>query len=281
MKLTDFEQQVLLKYKNDEDFIKFLKENPGLSLELPTVDLRKEEKLEENNYVVESVTTEYLEEISHIQQLSKEQIDELLESLDEEESVHTLVEGNLREVASIAFDYLVSGIDYLDLIQEGNIGVIKALDSYRPSNGDILSYIKLWIRKEMLFFVDEKVQTEKYMYKGYFLKRQEELIEHEIVAELEGEDSEDPMEELSQEEKSEIIGEKIASLEDINISSLPKKMSHTEEDILKRFFGLIGEKRESLFEIENSLDLKRGEGEKLFETAITKLSLGGGRSLKI
>ncbi|MBC2851978.1 sigma-70 family RNA polymerase sigma factor [Cetobacterium sp. 8H] len=281
MKLTDFEQQVLLKYKNDEDFIKFLKENPGLSLELPTVDLRKEEKVEENNYVVESVTTEYLEEISHIQQLSKEQIDELLESLDEEESVHTLVEGNLREVASIAFDYLVSGIDYLDLIQEGNIGVIKALDSYRPSNGDILSYIKLWIRKEMLFFVDEKVQTEKYMYKGYFLKRQEELIEHEIVAELEGEDSEDPMEELSQEEKSEIIGEKIASLEDINISSLPKKMSHTEEDILKRFFGLIGEKRESLFEIENSLDLKRGEGEKLFETAITKLSLGGGRSLKI
>ncbi|MEG2696061.1 MAG: sigma-70 family RNA polymerase sigma factor [Cetobacterium sp.] len=281
MKLTDFEQQVLLKYKNDEDFIKFLKENPGLSLELPTVDLRKEEKVEENNYVVESVTTEYLEEISHIQQLSKEEVAELLESLDEEESVHALVEGNLREVANIAFDYLVSGIDYLDLIQEGNIGVIKALDSYRPSNGDVLSYIKLWIRKEMLFFVDEKVQTEKYMYKGYFLKRQEELIEHEIVAELEEEDSEDPMEELSQEEKSEIIGEKIASLEDINISTLPKKMSHTEEDILKRFFGLIGEKRESLFEIENSLDLKRGEGEKLFEIAITKLSLGGGRSLKI
>ncbi|MEG0068762.1 MAG: sigma-70 family RNA polymerase sigma factor [Cetobacterium sp.] len=281
MKLTDFEQQVLLKYKNDEDFIKFLKENPGLSLELPTVDLRKEEKVEENNYVVESVTTEYLEEISHIQQLSKEEVAELLESLDEEESVHALVEGNLREVANIAFDYLVSGIDYLDLIQEGNIGVIKALDSYRPSNGDVLSYIKLWIRKEMLFFVDEKVQTEKYMYKGYFLKRQEELIEHEIVAELEAEDSEDPIEELSQEEKSEIIGEKIASLEDINISSLPKKMSHAEEEILKRFFGLIGEKRESLFEIENSLDLKRGEGEKLFETAITKLSLGGGRSLKI
>ncbi|MEG0135679.1 sigma-70 family RNA polymerase sigma factor [Cetobacterium sp.] len=281
MKLTDFEQQVLLKYKNDEDFIKFLKENPGLSLELPTVDLRKEEKVEENNYVVESVTTEYLEEISHIQQLSKEEVAELLESLDEEESVHALVEGNLREVANIAFDYLVSGIDYLDLIQEGNIGVIKALDSYRPSNGDVLSYIKLWIRKEMLFFVDEKVQTEKYMYKGYFLKRQEELIEHEIVAELEEEDSEDPMEELSQEEKSEIIGEKIASLEDINISTLPKKMSHTEENILKRFFGLIGEKRESLFEIENSLDLKRGEGEKLFEIAITKLSLGGGRSLKI
>lgn len=281
MKLTDFEQQVLLKYKNDEDFIKFLKENPGLSLELPTVDLRKEEKIEDNNYVVESVTTEYLEEISHIQQLSKQEIDQLLESLDEEESAHALVEGNLREVANIAFDYLVAGVDYLDLIQEGNIGVIKALESYRPSNGDILNYIKLWIRKEMLFFVDEKVQTEKYMYKGYFLKRQEELIEHEIVSELEDEDSEDPMEELSQEEKSEIIGEKIASLEGLDISSLPKKMSHTEEEIIKRFFGLIGEKRESLFEVENSLDLKRGEGEKLFDIAITKLSLGGGRSLKI
>ena len=219
-----------------------------------------------------------MEEISHIPQLSKEEIDNLLESLDDDESSNTLIEGNLREVANIAFDYLVAGIDYLDLIQEGNIGAIKALDSYRPSNGDILNYMKLWARKEMLIFVDEKVQTEKYMYKGYFLKRQEELIEHEIVAELEEEES---VEELSPEEKSEIIGEKIASLEDIDLKSIPKKMSYTEEEIIKKFYGLVGDRRESLFEIEDSLDLKRGEGEKLFETAITKLSLGGGRSLKI
>ena len=58
-------------------------------------------------------------------------------------------------------------------------------------------------------------------------------------------------------------------------------MSYNDEEILKRYYGLVGNKRESLFEIENELGLKRGEGEKLFEEATTKISLGGGRTLKI
>ena len=171
----------------------------------------------------------------------------------------------------------MAGIDYLDLIQEGNIGIIKALEEYRPSNGDVLDYIKLWARREMVFFVDEKVETEKYMYKGYFSKRREELLEHEIVAELEDETEE----EVSLEEKSEVIEEKMNEVEKLDYTSVYKKISHLEEEVLKRYYGLVGEKRESLFEIENALDLKRGEGEQIFEEALTKISLGGGRSLKI
>ncbi|MGL5545309.1 MAG: sigma factor [Cetobacterium sp.] len=278
MKVRAFEKEILTNCIEDKDFIKFLKENPGLKLEIENIDVRKEEKVEDNNYVVEGIVAEYLEEISYIQHLQKEEIEKLLETLDEEESLHALTEGNLREVANIAFDYLIAGIDYLDLMQEGSIGIIKALDEYRPSNGELLEYLKLWIRREMLLFVDEKVETEKYMYKGYFLKRKEEVLEHEIVAELE-EDEE--VETISSEERSEIIEEKINELQKLDYTSVPKKISHTAEEILKRFYGLIGEKRESLFEIENALDLKRGEGEQLFEEALTKISLGGGRSLKI
>ncbi|MCQ8211253.1 sigma-70 family RNA polymerase sigma factor [Cetobacterium somerae] len=275
MKIREFEKEILKNCIEDKDFIKFLKQNSALKLEFENIDIRKEEKVEDNSYVVEGIVGEYLEEISYIQPLSKEEISNLLETLDEEESVHKLVEGNLREVANIAFDYLIAGIDYLDLIQEGNIGVIKALEEYRPSNGDVLEYIKLWVRREMILFIDEKVETEKYMYKGYFSKRKEELLEHEIVAELE-EDDEIPLD-----EKSEIIEEKINEVEKLDFTSVPKKLSQMEEEILKRYYGLIGEKRESLFEIENELDLKRGEGEILFEEALTKISLGGGRSLKI
>lgn len=282
MNIREFEQQVLSKYRSDDEFINFLKENKNLTLVKDIVDIRKEEKVEENNYVVEAIAGEYLEEISHIQQLSKEEIEDYLETLDEDESIQALTEGNLREVANIAFDYLIAGIDYLDLIQEGNIGIIKALENYRPSNGELLEYLKLWARKEMILFIDERVETEKYMYKGYFLKRKEELLEHEIVSALEEDDAEAVMEEeMSQEEKSEIIGEKIEILETLDFRSIPKKMSLEEEDMLKRYYGLVGEKRESLFEIENALEIPRGTGEQMFEKALTKLSLGGGRSLKI
>ncbi|MGL5701953.1 MAG: sigma-70 family RNA polymerase sigma factor [Cetobacterium sp.] len=278
MKVRVFEKEILTNCIEEKDFIKFLKENPGLKLEIDNIDVRKEEKVEDNNYVVEGIVGEYLEEISYIQHLQKEEIEKLLETLDEEESIHTLTEGNLREVANIAFDYLVAGIDYLDLMQEGSIGIIKALDEYRPSNGDLLEYLKLWIRREMLLFIDEKVETEKHMYKGYFLKRKEEVLEHEIVAALE-EDEE--VEAIPAEERSEIIEEKINELQELDYTSVPKKISHTEEEILKRYYGLVGDKRESLFEIENALDLKRGKGEQLFEGALTKISLGGGRTLKI
>ncbi|MGL5088853.1 MAG: sigma-70 family RNA polymerase sigma factor [Fusobacteriaceae bacterium] len=278
MRVREFEKEILKNCIEDREFIKFLKENPKLKLELETVDVRKEEKVEENNYVVEGIVGEYLEEISYINHLTSEEIAVLLESLDEEESIHKLTEGNLREVAKIAFDYLIAGIDYLDLIQEGSIGVIKALEEYRPSNGELLEYIKLWVRREMILFITEKVETEKHMYKGYFLKRKEDLIEHEIVAELEDEEE---IEAVPLEERSEIIEEKINEVEKLDYTSVAKKISHTEEEILKRYYGLVGNKRESLFEIENELDLKRGEGEKLFEKALTKISLGGGRSLKI
>ncbi len=277
MKVREFEKEILKNCIEDKDFVNFLKNNKDLKLDVENVDIRKEEKVEENNYVVESIVGEYLEEISYIQPLSKEEIENILETLDEEESSHKLVEANLREVANIAFDYLVAGIDYLDLIQEGNIGIIKALEEYRPSNGDVLDYIKLWARREMVFFVEEKVETEKYMYKGYFSKRREELLEHEIVAELEDETEE----EVSLEEKSEVIEEKMNEVEKLDYTSVYKKISHLEEEVLKRYYGLVGEKRESLFEIENALDLKRGEGEQIFEEALTKISLGGGRSLKI
>lgn len=277
MKVKTFEKEILKNCVDDKDFVKFLKENLNLKLELETVDIRKEEKVEENSYVVEGIVGEYLEEISYITPLSKEELATILDTLDEEESSHRLIESNLREVANIAFDYLIAGVDYLDLIQEGNIGVIKALEEYRPSNGDILEYLKLWARREMILFVDEKVETEKHMYKSYFSKRKDELIEHEIVAELE----EETIDEMPLEEKSEIIEEKINEVEKLDYNSVPKKLSHLEEEILKRYYGLVGNKRESLFEIENTLDLKRGEGEQLFEEALTKISLGGGRSLKI
>ena len=161
MKLKQFEEEVINNYRRDEDFIDFLKKNPSLKIELSNVDIRKEEKVEENNYVVEAIASEYLDEISYIPEMTKEEIEKYLETLDEDESLQALTEGYLRDVANVAFDYLIAGIDFLDLIQEGSIAVIKGLENYRPSNGDLLVYLMLWVRKEMLLFVEERIENEK------------------------------------------------------------------------------------------------------------------------
>ena len=79
MKITEFENKVLLNYREDKEFIDFLKNNKNLTLEKELVDIRKEEKIEENNYVVEGIVSEYLEEISSIKQLSLEEIEVLIE----------------------------------------------------------------------------------------------------------------------------------------------------------------------------------------------------------
>lgn len=276
MKIVEFEKKVL-ELKNEKEFIEFLNSKKGLNLEKDSIDIRKEEKIEENNYVIEEIVAEYLEEISYIQQLSQKEIEEIISTLDEDESVEKLSNGSLREIANIAFDYLISGIDYLDLVQEGTIGLMQGIENYKPSNGNIIKYLEFWIRRAMLYFINERVANDKVMYKTFFTKKRDEVLEHEIVEELE--ENEEKAEEIN--ETTESLNKKIAYVDEVDYTKISRKLSHLDEEVLKRYYGLIGEKRESLFEIENELNLERGSGEKIFEEALAKISLGGGRTFKI
>lgn len=276
MKIVEFEKKVL-ELKNEKEFIEFLNSKKELNLEKDSIDIRKEEKIEENNYVIEEIVAEYLEEISYIQQLSQKEIEEIILTLDEDESVEKLSNGSLREIANIAFDYLISGIDYLDLVQEGTIGLMQGIENYKPSNGNIIKYLEFWIRRAMLYFINERVENDKVMYKTFFTKKRDEVLEHEIVEELE--ENEEKAEEIN--ETTESLNKKIAYVDEVDYTKISRKLSHLDEEVLKRYYGLIGEKRESLFEIENELNLERGSGEKIFEEALAKISLGGGRTFKI
>lgn len=276
MKITEFEKKAL-ELKSEKEFVEFLNKEKNLKLEKESVDIRKEEKVEENSYVIEEIVSEYLEEISYIQQLSQKEIDELVSTLDEDESVEKLSNGSLREIANIAFDYLISGIDYLDLVQEGTIGLMQGIENYKPSNGNIVEYLEFWIRRVMLHFINERVENDKIMYKTFFTKKRDEVLEHEIVEELE--ENEEKNEEKN--ETTESLNKKIAYVDEVDYTKISRKLSHLDEEVLKRYYGLIGEKRESLFEIENELNLERGSGEKIFEEALAKISLGGGRTFKI
>jgi len=98
--------------------------------------------------------TYYIREISKHQLLSLEQEQQLTKALAETgdiEIAKKLVVANLRLVVKIAMEYRNAYHNLMDLIQEGNIGLMKAVSKYDPGKGAKLSYYaSWWIRSYIL-----------------------------------------------------------------------------------------------------------------------------------
>jgi RNA polymerase sigma-32 factor len=101
--------------------------------------------------------TVYLREIARYELLSPEEEKELTQALAETgdiEAARKLVVANLRLVVKIAMEYRHAWQNVLDLIQEGNIGLMKAVSKYDGSKGAKLSYYaSWWIRSYILKYI--------------------------------------------------------------------------------------------------------------------------------
>ena len=98
----------------------------------------------------ENIVRTYLEQMGNIPMLSRSEEIRLAKLAFEGDSgaKSKLIEANLRLVVSIAKKYLNSGIDFLDLIQEGNIGLMKAVEKFEYKRGYKFStYATWWIRQ--------------------------------------------------------------------------------------------------------------------------------------
>ena len=121
--------------------------------------------------------TAYVQAVSSIPMLSREREKELAESLfyhEEVDAARELVMSHLRFVVHIARSYSGYGLAEADLIQEGNVGLMKAVKRYNPEKGvRLVSFAVHWIKAEMHEYVLRnwrivKVATTKAQRKLFF-----------------------------------------------------------------------------------------------------------------
>ena len=134
--------------------------------DLKEVEDIKVEDLENLN-VLEGVNTDdpvrmYLREIGMIPLLTYEEELEIAQKIIEgdEEAKQRLAEANLRLVVSIAKKYVGRGMLFLDLIQEGNMGLIKAVEKFDYTKGFKFStYATWWIRQAITRAIADQART--------------------------------------------------------------------------------------------------------------------------
>ncbi len=135
--------------------------------ELQEIEEVTEEEIADTDALVDTFSTDdpvrmYLKEIGKVPLLTPEEEQELARRMadGDEEAKRRMAEANLRLVVSIAKRYVGRGMLFLDLIQEGNLGLIKAVDKFDYTKGYKFStYATWWIRQAITRAIADQART--------------------------------------------------------------------------------------------------------------------------
>ena len=141
-------------------------ELPALE-ELQEIEEVTEEEIADTDALVDTFSTDdpvrmYLKEIGKVPLLTPEEEQDLARRMadGDEEAKRRMAEANLRLVVSIAKRYVGRGMLFLDLIQEGNLGLIKAVDKFDYTKGYKFStYATWWIRQAITRAIADQART--------------------------------------------------------------------------------------------------------------------------
>ncbi len=255
----------------------------------------------------------YLDQINKIPLLSREDEDMLARRArdGDHKAKEELIKANLRFVVSIAKKYQTSGISLLDLINEGNMGLIKAAERFDPDRGyHFISYAVWWIRQAILLSISQKtslirlplnrtadIQKIDRVQKTLESKLGREPSPAEIAEELDMDNDEiNHLRNITQDfvsldatignsEDNTVLG----LLEDLNVESPDKKifdeslkealnevldtLTPSEREILKLRYGLGGDEPLSLQQIGERFKLSKERIRQIEKKAIRKLRL--------
>ena len=135
---------------------------------------------EKGVYMGKNTLKLYIKEISSIPLLKREEEIELGQRIKkgDKKAINKLVEGNLRFVVQIAKGYQGRGLPLPDLINEGNIGLIKAAERFNPDKGaKFISYAIWWIRQSIRRSFNEQARTIRLpVYKERYLTKVEKAF---------------------------------------------------------------------------------------------------------
>lgn len=137
---------------------------------LQNENVKVEETIEEDDIALDKIIDSsvddsvkiYLKDIGKVPLLTADQEIELAKRMEEgdEEAKHILSEANLRLVVSIAKRYVGRGMQFLDLIQEGNLGLMKAVEKFDYTKGFKFStYATWWIRQAITRAIADQART--------------------------------------------------------------------------------------------------------------------------
>ncbi len=135
--------------------------------ELEEIEEVTEEEMNEAEALADTFSTDdpvrmYLKEIGKVPLLTPEEEQDLAKRMAEgdEEAKRRMAEANLRLVVSIAKRYVGRGMLFLDLIQEGNLGLIKAVEKFDYTKGYKFStYATWWIRQAITRAIADQART--------------------------------------------------------------------------------------------------------------------------
>ena len=164
----DFEKVLETLEKNSIDVLRITEEVEESGPD--AINLIEEEEIDVENIdlsVPDGVSIEdpvrmYLKEIGKVPLLTADDEIELAKRIEEgdEEAKNKLAEANLRLVVSIAKRYVGRGMLFLDLIQEGNLGLIKAVEKFDYRKGYKFStYATWWIRQSITRAIADQART--------------------------------------------------------------------------------------------------------------------------
>jgi RNA polymerase primary sigma factor len=253
----------------------------------------------------------YLKQIGEIPLLSLEEEQALARRLKkgDEEARRILIRSNLRLVVTIAKRYMNIGLSFQDLIEEGNLGLMKAVDKYDLAKGSKVStYASWWIKQSMMralanqakmiripVYMVEKITSVNKASEILFKRMGRTPTPHEI-AEYLGMDPDKVLDLQSMSKKPESLHETIgedgvSELIDVisdqgssrpnraiaehliqdNIMELLSKMDEREAKIVAWRFGLFGDPPKTLEDIGQKLGITRERVRQINEAAIKKM----------
>ncbi len=254
----------------------------------------------------------YLKEIRDIPLLTAEEEKSLSRSIKkgDEQARKKMIQSNLRLVINIAKRYMRLGTPFLDLIEEGNLGLMKAVDKFNPRKGFRFStYAAWWIRQGITRSLSEQgkmIRVPVYMNDliTKWRKNKERLAQKlkrtpsdlEIAKKLKipkdkiahinfwmststssldspiGEDSEGKVSDLIEDETAVQPDSLIEHLLDKErVDNLLEIMSEREREILDMRFGLADKKPHTLAEIAKKLGVSRERIRQIEESALKKI----------